>query len=57
MKMFRLFPGTHQEVFVHLGVLRTYFVSLLISEVGNDPRVHLDSPLDRSLLLKVLDIP
>ena len=55
MKMFRFFSGTHEEIFVHFGMFRSYFVSLFISEVGDAAGIHLDSTLDGGLLLEVLD--
>lgn len=54
VKIFRLVSSTHQEVFIHLGVLGLDLTALLVRQVGDAARVHLDCSLDGSLLLIVL---
>lgn len=48
-------PGTHREIFVHLGVLVPDLLSLLLWEVGDLARVDANGPLDRCFIFVFLN--
>ena len=54
MKIFRFVSGTHEEIFIHFGVLAFDLLALFLRKVGDVTRVHFDSPFDGGFFLEVL---
>lgn len=48
-------PGTHREIFVHLGVLVSDLLSLLLWEVGDLAWINANRPLDRRFIFVFLN--